>query len=498
LQNQLIAYCARDVEAEMDLDRRLPDLPPGERAIWEMDLFINSRGIHGDIPLARQASQIAATTTAALNARLVALTAGAVDSASRVQAIKRYMEAKGITGVESLDKQAVTALLEREDLDPTVREVLAVRRQVGKSSTAKYLSVINSADHRDNRIRGTIQYHGAGTGRWSGRLIQPQNFPQGLKPAAQEDAISAIREGSEWFNLIYGDKSMDTLSGTLRGCLTAAEGKRLVVADYSAIEARVLFWLAKDELALGMYKLGISLYENMAKAVFNRPVTKQDNPQEYKLGKALVLGAGYGMGANKFQATALGWGIEVTEELALRAIRAYREKFKPVVQMWYSVEAAARAAVRIPGSVQSCCADRVLWGMDKAREFLCCKLPSGRHLRYFRPSLKVIDGPRGEKEEIHYWTSGLGGGLEEFKTYGGSLVENIDQATARDIMASGMLKCEAAGYPIVLTVHDEIVAEVEDGKGSVKDFVRLMCDLPAWAEGCPIEAEGWEDRRYHK
>lgn len=500
LYQKLYDYCARDVAAEMELDKRLPELSPAEKEVWNLDLLVNRRGVQMDVDLARAAAKMAATLTDQLNEDLVALTNGAVTKASRVAEMKRWIEARGVVVGESLDKASVTALLAREDVPGVVRKVLAIRRQVGKSSTAKYESVLNVASPADGRARGLLQYHAAGPGRWGGRLFQPQNLPKGLAAELQEAAIASIKDPQGIFPLEYGDQAMETLSGVVRGCIIAGEGKELGVADYSAIEYCVIVWLANVLWALADLRMGKKPYIPMAEAIYRKTgLSKEGTPKEYAVGKFTVLGAGYGMGWKRFIDQCAGYGVEITEELSKASIRAFREKYKGIVDLWYETESAARSAIQNPEKRFKCAGGRVTWGMDKKREFLCCALPSGRVIRYFRPSTKRIDTPYGEKDEIHYWAAGLNGSLEQFKTYGGSLVENICQAIARDIMAAGMLKAEAAGFPIVLTVHDELVAETNAGrKDSLSRLIALMCDVPKWGEGCPITAEGWVGRRYRK
>jgi len=499
-------YCKKDVEAEMALDARLPELPPMERKIWELDLEINRRGVYADVNTAERGKTLAEEITKTLNAELVKLTGGAVDKASRIAAIKRYLETRGVV-VGSLDKSAVNTLMADPKIPEDLKEVIKIRQQVGKSSTAKYQAILDSASPEDQRMRGLLQYHAAGTGRWGGRGPQPQNFPKGTGFDSEKviadisGAFQGDERASEAFQAEHGDKAMDALSAALRGVLTAGPGKTLVSADYSAIEARVLMWLAGDHFALAKYKMGVNLYVDMARFIYDNDKLEKKDAKEYAIGKSAVLGCGYGMGHVKFLATCQANGIDVTEEMAKTAVQAYRKKYKKVVEMWYAQEAAARSAVRSPGTVHPC--GKVVWGMDPKREFLVCRLPSGRHLRYFKPSLKSIETPYGEKEEIHYWAAG-NTGLEQFKTYGGSLVENITQATARDIMANGMLNAEAAGFRVVLTVHDELVTELDvenkiwDDKGAVEALAKEMCSLPQWAAGCPIAAEGWTGKRYRK
>jgi DNA polymerase len=503
LKKVMYEYCRKDVESEMELDARLPDLPPAEQKLWELDLTINHRGVQADTETAAKAMGLASVITTDLNSRLLQLTGGAVTKASQIAEIKRYLALLGAQTPQGLDKTVVAGLLADPSTPQKAKDVVKIRQQVGKSSTAKYEAILDYASPSDGRMRGLLQYHAAGTGRWGGRGPQPQNFPKGVGFDSEKVCVDAASLLAGGFQRVYGDKAMDALSAGLRGVLTAGPGKVLCAADYSAIEARVLFWLAGDELALGKYRMGINLYVDMARFIYNNfELTKKD-AVEYAVGKAAVLGCGYGMGKVKFHGTCQSWGIDIDEGMAEAAIKAYRKKYKAVVEMWYKQEDAARNAILNPGSVHPC--GKVVWGMDKKREFLVCKLPSGRHLRYFRPSVKPIITPYGEKQEIHYWCNGLGGKLEENKTYGGSLVENITQAVARDIMAHGMINAESAGFPVILTVHDELVTEIPDLKegpewqeAELGALVKAMCALPKWANGLPIAAEGWVGKRYRK
>lgn len=502
----LYKYCQRDVIAEMQLDEGLPEMPDSERAIWELDLIINHRGVHTDVALAKSAAALGGPMIDELNRRLNVMTNGALSKASRVEEIKKYLRNRGIT-VKSLDKPHLNAFLSDPNIPEHVKNVLRIRRQVGKkTSIAKYPATILAASPVDDRVRGALQYHAAGTGRWGGRLIQPHNFPKGLGEHDQAQAIELIMAGdAEMFSLVYGDKSMETLSDTLRGVIDAGPGKQLVVADFAAIEARVLFWLAGAENALQRYRDGFSPYIDLAEFIYGeKNITKKGHPQKYELGKRGVLGAGFGMGPPKFQETCLTQAhppLVISLDLAKKSIRSYREKYREVPDLWKEVELAAKSAIQYPGSVAWCAGRRVSWGMSDDRRFLICKLPSGRFLRYYKPSLKYAMTPWGEKLiQVHFWGEDPDTKQwVEMHTYGGSLVENITQAVARDLMAHGMLNCESAGYPIVLTVHDELVSEVAMTEGrSLEKFIKIMCDIPGWAPGCPVTAEGWVGQRYRK
>jgi DNA polymerase len=523
LYERVYRYCPVDVVVEQGLDAFLPELTGDERAVFEADLTINDRGVAVDLDAATKAQDLAAVLTARLNAKLHALTGGAVEKATRVAGIKNYL--KAVHGMEpaSLDKAAVTAILDAPSTPQPVRDILSIRRQVGKSSTAKYAATIDTAC-ADGRVRGALQYHAAHTGRWGGRLIQPQNYPKGLNEAEQARAF-ALLDDPEGFARTYGDKAMDTLSGALRGTIVAPPGKVLVGADFNAIESRVLFWEAGDEAALGIYRRGESIYLEMGRELFGRPITKKDDP-EYPLAKATVLGCGFQMGAPRFKDNCFEKsGLVISIEMAERAVKGFRAKFPKVVQLWYATERAALNAVKNPGSVQPACGGRVLFQIPPSQpNFLVARLPSGRNLWYYRPKVETVPWYDGEKEELTYWAAvdpqNRGKCLEydavtelgRLKTYGGSLVENITQAIARDLMANAMLNCERAGYEVVLTVHDELLSELghltageivdrQEGKTGERDlqrFIAEMCTLPAWAKGLPVAAEGRVGQRYCK
>lgn len=497
LYRTLFKYCAGDVRAEMEIDARLPPLLEGERMVWELDLLMNRRGVRLDVPLARQAHHLVQGLTSELNGRLNTLTGGMVDKASRVQEIKRYLMSQGVA-TASLDKASVSNLLMDPDVPPHVKEVVDIRRQVGKTSTSKYEAILNIASPVDQRARGLFQYHGASTGRWAGRLLQPHNFPKGVGEAEQTLAVDAISScDSPLFSVIYGTEAMDALSSALRGTIIASPGNQLVVADYNAIEPRVLFWLANEESALAAYRTGGSPYLDMGEAIFKRRIDKHRDPHDYAVAKFTTLGAGYGMGAPRFQAQCATAGVDISLDLAAQAIRAYRDKYSAVRLMWREVESTAKKAIRAPGDTFPCCSGKLTWTTDENKEFLRCRLPVGRYLSYYKPSIR--GGEYGD--EIHYQGPGLGGDLEDFKTYGGSLTENVVQAIARDIMCTAMLRLEARGFSLVASVHDELIAEIKEPKSKeavLRLFLELMCELPNWAEGCPITAEGFVSGRYRK
>ncbi len=534
---KLYAYNKTDVQAEMEVDALLPAQSESEKRIWDLDLIANARGVQVDLDVCRKASALAGTLTLDLNTRLRELTGGRVDKATQTTALKVYIQSQGVKiptkenkdgeVKETIDKAAILGLLADDSVPQRVKDVVLVRQQVGKSSTAKYVKAIETAGP-DGRVRGVLQYHAAHTGRWGGRLIQPQNYPKGFDekthPGEQERCVNLVGDPG-MFALQYGDKAMEALSDLLRGTIIAGPDKVLMAADYNAIEARVLMWLADAKTALAAYHRGDSPYVDLARSIYNNPaITKKTHPKEYDLGKRAFLGYGYGMGGPKFKLTCkVQANIDITDDFAELSKTTYRGTYPEVVRLWHSTEAAAINAVKNPGTNFQACGGKVLFGLSKDRRFLVCRLPSGRHLWYWKPSVRVAwmtfcrdkecphfrsKNPehcpdRKLKEQLCYW--GEDSTTHQWamlSTYGGAVVENVTQAIARDIMAGGMLRCEAAGYPILLTVHDELIAELlksalKAGK-SLEEFIRLMCDLDPWADGCPVAAEGWVGHRYRK
>ena len=351
-----------------------------------------------------------------------------------------------------------------------------------------------------------------------------------------------LNEGVGFFKAAFGDQSMQTLSDLLRWMLMAGAGKLFLGADYNAIECRVLNWLAGETWVLALFGRGESPYLRMAEAIYEKKLpkmadeAKKTHKGEYEIGKRSELGGGFGMGWVRFQASTYtetskkGEGLWLEDELAQRIIKVYRNLHPKVVEFWYATEAAAIKAVQNPGNLFPTADGRVLWGMSADRRFLCAKLPSGRLLRYFRPTAELVTTTRCKKPdcphtlqanvemcpaklskmELRYWTSAGEGAIRldcmntlgQYRTWGGELVENVVQAVARDIAAHGILNVEEAGHPVVLHAHDEIVAEV--GDDVVKDpkavmfFEELLCKKPEWAATLPIKAEGFIGRRYRK
>lgn len=485
-------YCKQDVLAEEAVSAAIPDLNPAEQAMYTLDQIINERGFQLDTEAVETALSLIATETAVLNSELAVLTGGQVKKATQRAQMINWLSEEGLQ-ISDTQKETIDDTLKTDDLSVPVRRGLELMRALGRSSTAKYGAMAAHMDS-DGRVMGGLLYHGASTGRWSGSGVQPHNFPKGTVKD-QDGLWEVLKTRDREFIAAQYKGVMEALSNGLRGAIVAKAGHRLYVADYAGIEARVVQWLADDQDALDFFRTGGDPYKDMASSIYKVPIPEVSKDQR-QLGKAAILGAGFGMGWAKFVSNCADvWGLVIEDELAQTTIAAYREKFWLLVDMWRDQE---NAALRAVSSRQPVDCGYVTW--HRTKEFLYCQLPSGRNLAYPFPQIRMRMTPWGEEKPaltfmgINTYTKKW----ERQGTYGGSLVENITQAVARDIMADAMMRCGGRGYPVVLTVHDEIIAEVPLLAGSVQEFEQILTTVPDWAEGCPIGAEGWVGTRYRK
>ena len=339
---------------------------------------------------------------------------------------------------------------------------------------------------QDGRAHGILLYHGAATGRWAGRHFQPQNLP---RPTI-DDVDAVIHQMKERDPAQIEGEPMESMSSCLRGMLVASQNHRLICADYSSIEARALAWLADHSDVLDVFKDGKDIYKFTASEMYGIPYSEVDKDQRF-VGKVATLALGYQGGVRAFQKMAEVYGADVDERQALKIRNDWREANAPIVRLWVETERAAKNAVSYKGQTYQAAKGEFKW----VKGDLLFKLPSGRILSFPEPRLDVGDRGMdlvysGMNNHTHKWG--------DIKAYGGSLVQSITQAVARDLLAEAVLRLEKAKYPVVLHVHDEIVADVPKWHGSLAEFEKLMCVLPDWAQGIPVEAEGYESKRYRK
>jgi DNA polymerase bacteriophage-type len=479
---KLVDYCKQDVLAERELDRRVPELSPRERQVFEADHRINQKGIGVDHHLVAELATLMDTAHTRLTHDIVRLTNGQVRSLGQVVKLKEWLAFQGVD-TPDLRRGTVQTLLADQTLSRPARIALQARLDASRSSTAK-LTAIASARSHDGRLRGTFQYYGAArTGRWAGRRLQPQNLFRGSirdVPAA----LRAIRAGAtpEDLEMLFEDSALGVVASCLRSTIMAGPLQRLAIADFSQIEARVLAWLAGQQDALDVFRQGKDIYIETARAIGS------DNRT---LGKVLTLACGFAMGHLKFQATALTYGLVLSEDEAETAVRAWREINHHIVTLWW---ASHRACLRIlragPGA-----AERVGYVTFMYRPgALLARLPSGRHLVYRHPRIEINEHGY---EEITYMGS-LGGNWTRLRAWAGRTVENITQAVARDVMVEAMLKLK--DLPLIATIHDELIAEVDEDEAD-QTLARMLAAMritPAWASGLPVDAAGFVVKRYQK
>jgi DNA polymerase len=278
----------------------------------------------------------------------------------------------------------------------------------------------------------------------------------------------------------------DILSSTIRAAIRAQEGSRLLVVDFASVEARCLAWLAKQDDLVGEFHRGDDVYCSMATAIYGRPITKKDKAERF-VGKTVVLGCGYQMGADRFQRQCEVSGVHIDQAMSQKIIKVYRSKNRRIRNFWFDCEKAAKMCVHT-GDTQK--VGYIRYYMDG--DWLRCRLPSGRDMSYFRPELD------GTKKLSYMASHPKTGKLFRKPVYGGLLVENITQAVCRDILVASMSRLEKAGYKVIMHVHDEVVCEMPYGSGSVEEMESIMRVVPAWAEGLPVGVEGFETERYRK
>ena len=479
-------YCVRDVEAEREIRAKLQGypIPAKEQELYRLDQEINDRGIMVDPVLVARAIECDEQYREKTTKRAYELT-GLANPNSPAQ-LKEWLEGQG-TEVDTLDKKAVRALL--PDAEGDVLEVLKLRLLMAKTSVKKYEAIRRSVC-ADGRVHGLLQFYGANrTGRWAGRLVQIQNLPQNHIPdlVLARDLVKAGRYAD--IEALY-ESTPNVLSELIRTAFVPRPGCRFIVADFSAIEARVIAWLAGEQWRLEVFRQGGDIYCASASKMFHVPVEKHgQNSHLRQKGKIAELALGYGGAVGALTAMgALEMGL-AEEELPL-LVRQWREANPHIIRLWAQVEDAAMTAAREKARVRL---GRLTFHCRSGMLFIT--LPSGRKLCYVKPRIQTN---RFGGDGLTYEGVGEGKKWTRIETFGGKLTENIVQATARDLLAEAMLRLRDAGLEIVMHVHDEAVLEVPIGHSGVEEVCALMAEAPAWADGLPLRADGYECRFYQK
>lgn len=484
---QFKEYCVRDTAVEQTIYDRLSifPVPEWERRLEALDARINERGVLVDMKLAESAVAIDERSRAQNVAEMQAITG--LDNPGSVAQLKAWLVTKNVN-VDSLNKATVSELLDTVT-DPATHRVLELRQLTGKTSTKKYQAILDAACS-DHRIRGLLQYYGAArTGRWAGRRVQLQNLAQN-----HLDNIGTVRElvrdrDLETLEVAY-DSVPDVLSQLIRTALVAKPGHTFLVADYSAIEARVIAWMAGEQWRMDVFAQGGDIYCSSASQMFKVPVVKHGiNGHLRQKGKIAELACGYGGGVaalKAFGADKMG----LSEDEMLTIVQHWRRASPTIPRFWSATERAARSALAHPGktfTVQPC-------GVKYRRDAdaLRCKLPSGRILSYWGANVDP-DGHiyfMGQNQTSRKW--------ERTETWGGKLVENIVQAVARDCLAVALLRLEDAHFQTLFTVHDEVIVEEMCGCRTWQDVAEIMGQPIEWAPGLLLRGDGYETPFYMK
>ena len=492
-------YCIGDVTTEMEILHRLENfpVPPELEKQWQTDVLINARGVAVDMDMVRGALWIGETTRDQLTDEAVTLSG--LDNPNSVKQLMQWLEEELDEELTDLRKDTVSRLLNGNLTNDTARRMLEIRQELGKTSTKKY-NAIEAAVCADGRVRGLLQFYGANrTGRWAGRLVQVQNLPRTyVEPLPLARDLVKRRETAS-LRALFGSVP-DTLSQLIRTSFIAEHGNALVDADFSAIEARVISWLAGESWRLDVFRTHGKIYEASASQMFGVPLEriKKGNP-EYALrqkGKVAELALGYqGSTGALIKMGALDMGL--TEAELPDIVNRWRDANKRIRDLWYSMEAAAVQVIQTgqPVGLRSLVLAREMDAGNNL-DFLTIRLPSGRKLYYAHPSLGQN---QWGKPSITYM--GMDQTTKKWKlieTYGGKLVENCVQAIARDCLAEAIERLEAANYPVVFHVHDEVVVECAAERASLDDIAAIMGQPVSWAPDLPLGADGWVGAFYKK
>jgi DNA polymerase len=485
-----IEYCRQDVVAEAALHAALPELTAHEQKLFQMDLRMNDRGLPIDLPLVEQAYAVVQKLEAHIGTQVAELTGGI--KATQVAKMLDLFRERGIE-LENMRAETVRQLLKRDDLDADTRRLLELRVEAGRASTKKLAAMLACTDPDDHVVQGGFLWHGAHTGRYAGRLVQPHNFIRGnLKAAQAERVFRLLAHGdADLFIRLYANP-IDIISQCMRGFIRAPEGFELAVADYTAIEARVLAWVAGEEHMLEAYRKGLDVYKLMAMRLWHLESIEEVTSEQRRIAKNLVLGCGYQLGGAKFVDYAANAGVIITEEFAQKAVKAYRDGHPAIKASWKTVEQLVVEAIRTRERTKGLRCEFFM-----REHWLCIQLPSGREIRY--PYARVTLTERYDKPhwQISFRTEIKGRFLRE-TTYGGKLIENIVQAIARDVMVEGLFTAEQNDYPPIGTVHDEALTLRARGTSDIKHLEKLICQIRPWAKGIPLASEGFVCERYRK
>lgn len=484
-------YNRQDVVTEQEILRKLSiyKTPESEQQLWALDQHMNDNGVALDIPMVEKIVAYDTRRRQELQEEAQELTG--LKNPNSLAQLKRWLAEQGVE-MTSVTKDTITEALRDPELPSVVRRVLEIRTALGKTSVAKYSTML-VAHCQDHRLRGILQFYGANrSGRWAGRLVQTHNLAKNSLPDLALARELAAEGDFDTMGTLFGETAF-VFSELIRTAFIPSEGCRFIVSDFSAIEARVLAWIAGEEWVLEAFRAGKDIYCETASMMYHVPVEKHGaNSHLRQKGKVAVLACGYqgGVGAMK----RMDKGGSIPEDELQSVVDQWRQANSKVVKLWRTVELAARTAIEEHRTIRL--KNGIAFGYINGNLFI--KLPGGRKLCYWNTRLKL--DPRDGREHIVY----MGVNQEtkqwgETETYGGKLVENIVQATARDCLAISMQRVAALGYNIVMHVHDEIIVDcpIED-TGAMERINACMAEPIPWAPGLPLRGDGYETPFYMK
>lgn len=488
-------YNGQDVVAEMEIERRLSVFPVPDfvQKQWETDLLINARGVAVDMDFCAGALELGEIIRAQLTDEAVQLSG--LQNPNSVKQLARWLSAETGDDITTLRKETIKELLGRDNADH-VQRMLEIRQELGKTSTKKY-DAIEAAVCDDGRVRGLLQFYGANrTGRWAGRLVQVQNLPRTYTEPLEFARELVKGRKLDALRIVYGSPN-DTLSQLIRTAFVAAPGNVLIDADFSAIEARVISWLADEEWRLEVFRTHGKIYEASASQMFGVPLEriKKGNP-EYSLrqrGKVAELALGYQGGVPAMRQMDTGKLLaDLPDEEIKDIVDKWRNTNPKIRNLWYSFNDAAIRVIQNGGSLRvRCCTFARECDCIRGTTCMTISLPSGRKLYYVEPA---VGENRWGGPSITYMGVNDKNKWGRIETYGGKLVENVVQAIARDCLAQAIEHLEAAGLPVVFHIHDEVVidtAAFDTNDAMLDKVVKIMSTPIPWAEGLPLGADGW-------
>lgn len=498
-------YNIGDVVTEMEVGKQLYNIvvPDFVQKEWEIDLIINARGVTVDMDMVHGALEIGAVVKQNLTNEAIKISG--LSNPNSITQLSKWLETETEEEVQDLRKATVSQMLAREDNSPEVQRMLEIRQELGKTSTKKYDAILNAVCS-DGRVRGLLQFYGANrTGRWAGRLVQVQNLPRTYTEPLELARDLVKGRKIDALRLIYGSVP-DTLSQLIRTAFIASEGKILIDADFSAIEARVISWLAGEEWRLEVFRTHGKIYEASASQMFGVPLEriKKGNP-EYELrqrGKVAELALGYQGGVGAMRQMDTGHQLDnLSDEEVKDIVSRWRETNKRIRDLWYKMDSAAVQVITQGGSVG---VNNILvsreYDYTYNKDYMTIALPSGRKLYYNspqigenqwgNPSISYMGVNQASKKGGKKWT--------RIETYGGKLVENVVQAIARDCLSQAITHLEQAGIPVIFHIHDEVVIECNADTASLDDVVKIISQPIPWAPDLPLGADGWVGQFFKK